>query len=173
MGDASCRRVDELLGPGPDCSPSRAAEEEVFSCAGGESKEDDEFDEMVGALEDVLLDERFVALQDGFAGAHCAEFDDGEENKLVYTELFEQYTDVLEAFLADALRERLGAGFEMERLLRLVRRRGEEELCGDVWDMLLSFTDFNEFKAFMLRTSTSVRATAARRRSTGCSAAAR
>ena len=141
---------------GMDASPEGAAAcgaetEEVFACArGGESKEDDEFDEIVGALEDVLLDDAFVALQSDFAEAHCGAFDDSDENKLVYTELFESYTEGIEAFLADALAARLGPGFAMERLLEVVRRRGEDELAGDVWDLLLSLSDFNEFKALML-----------------------
>ena len=142
---------------GMDAPPDGAAAapgaeaEEVFACArGGESKEDDEFDEIVGALEDVLLDDAFVALQAAFAEAHCGEFDDTDENKLVYTELFESYTEGIEAFLADALAARLGPGFAMERLLEVVRRRGEDELAGDVWDLLLSLSDFNEFKALML-----------------------
>ena len=33
------------------------------------------------------------------AEAHCGEFDDTDENKLVYTELFESYTERIEAFL--------------------------------------------------------------------------
>ena len=78
------------------------------------------------------------------------EFDDTDENKLVYTELFESYTERIEAFLADALAARLGPGFAMERLLEVVRRRGEDELAGDVWDLLLSLSDFNECKALML-----------------------
>merc|ERR1719453_1629215 len=100
--------------------------------------------------EEVLLDDAFVALQAAFAEAHCGEFDDTDENKLVYTELFESYTERIEAFLADALAARLGPGFAMERLLEVVRRRGEDELAGDVWDLLLSLSDFNEFKALML-----------------------
>ena len=39
-----------------------------------------------------MMDEGFNDLVGGFMKKHCGEFDEGEENKLVYMQLFSEYT---------------------------------------------------------------------------------
>jgi The ARF-like 2 binding protein BART len=49
------------------------ADEEVFLEQSG-SSEDNEFDFVVGALEDIVMSDEFNALQKGFFEEHCGEF---------------------------------------------------------------------------------------------------
>jgi The ARF-like 2 binding protein BART len=53
------------------------------------------FDRIVGALQEVLLDEAFSSKQQAFLNEHCSEFEDTEENKLSYTGIFTHYTDMI------------------------------------------------------------------------------
>ena len=46
-------------------------EEEEIICQEGGTPEDAEFDKIVGAIEDILLDEEFSAEQNGFCSRHC------------------------------------------------------------------------------------------------------
>ena len=75
---------------------------------------------------------------------HCHHFETDEENKLVYTTVFEEYTDAIERLIEGELERRI-AGFDMEAFLaELAGRR--EELDGDVFEMLFTLTDFVAFK---------------------------
>ena len=57
----------------------------------GQSAEDNKFDEIVGALEDLLISPEFEEVQSNFGRAHCDVFEESGENKLVYTQIFEEY----------------------------------------------------------------------------------
>ena len=94
-------------------------------------------------------DDAFTDKQQGFLEKHCAVFDEGDDNKLEYTQLHAEYTDLIETALAEAL---AGAGHSMEELQALLETRDEGELVGDVFDMLMSFSDFGAFKEIMLDT---------------------
>ena len=75
---------------------------------------------------------------------HCHHFEPGEENKLVYTTVFEEYTAAIEKLIESEL-DRMITGFDMEAFLaELAGRR--EELDGDVFEMLFTLTDFAAFK---------------------------
>jgi len=63
------------------------------------NKEDDEFDNIVGTLQEIVLDEKFEELQNGFLRKNCEVFEDVEENKMVYLEIFKSYQEKLEDFL--------------------------------------------------------------------------
>ena len=115
------------------------------SCDG----EDIEFDLMVGALEDILFEGQLSNVQKEFCEKHCHIFEDTEENKLEYSEIFRQYTEIVEKALEVEMQARF-PGFVMSKFESLLKGRDEIELCGDVFDILLSLSDFNEFKHYML-----------------------
>mmetsp|Transcript_29403 Transcript_29403/g.65835 ORF Transcript_29403/g.65835 Transcript_29403/m.65835 type:complete len:209 (+) Transcript_29403:78-704(+) len=124
-------------------------DEDDFCFAAGGSTEDQAFDAAVGAIEGVLLDPGFVQLQASFCDVHCDEFDDTDENKLSYTPVFEQYTAAVESYLSKRVGEEI-EGFDLDAFGRLVSARPQEEVTGDVFDLLLSLGDFAEFKDLML-----------------------
>ena len=66
----------------------------------------------MGAIEDVLLDEEFTEMQNDFCRRYCGqsafhahytcdlnvfpdEFDDEDENKIIYTDIFQQFTTLI------------------------------------------------------------------------------
>jgi ADP-ribosylation factor 2-binding protein len=106
------------------------------------------FDAAVGVLEELLVDDAFSGAQEAFARAHCAEFDEGDENKLCYTSLFEEYTTLVEGFIEARLEESM-PGFDMVQFMGQIEER-HEEVAGDVLDVLASLADFDAFKALML-----------------------
>merc|ERR1711879_93458 len=108
------------------------------------STEDAAFDEVVGCIEDIVVGTQFQNLQKTLLEDHCHHFESGEENKLVYTKVFEEYTDAIERLIESELERRV-PGFDMEAFLfELAGRR--EELDGDVFEMLFTLTDFAAFK---------------------------
>ena len=52
------------------------------------------FDHIVGVLESIIMDPEFRSQHEAFCRANCAVFENTEENKLQYTTLFQQYTDL-------------------------------------------------------------------------------
>lgn len=114
----------------------------------GQSAEDNKFDEIVGALEDLLISPEFEEVQSNFGRAHCNVFEESGENKLVYTQIFEEYSNLLE----DAISTHLSAaveGFDMMEFVGMLNAR-KDELNGEVFDMMLTLTEFDSFKELML-----------------------
>jgi len=111
--------------------------------------EEIKFDEAVGALEDILVcDDEFTSIQNGFFDAHCAKFTDDEENRVEYTAVFDDYTTLMEATLERMLSAKV-TDFNMHDFEKQLINR-KEDIAGEIFDLLLSFSDFTEFKAQIL-----------------------
>eukprot|EP00669_Euglena_mutabilis_P006210 TRINITY_DN1907_c0_g1_i1.p1 TRINITY_DN1907_c0_g1~~TRINITY_DN1907_c0_g1_i1.p1 ORF type:complete len:179 (+),score=55.87 TRINITY_DN1907_c0_g1_i1:40-576(+) len=119
----------------------------VFASDAG-SPEDEMFDNVIGKLEELIMDEEFQQKQNKFFAANCHHFSDWEENKLIYSDIHKQYVTEIEAYIEHVLRRGLPA-FDMPQFVALLRSR-EDEVTGDIWDLLISFTDFVTFKELML-----------------------
>mmetsp|Transcript_21588 Transcript_21588/g.37298 ORF Transcript_21588/g.37298 Transcript_21588/m.37298 type:complete len:192 (-) Transcript_21588:61-636(-) len=123
-------------------------DEEVFFEHNNSSPEDEEFDTIVSALEEILQDDGFQALLNSFYQDNCDKFEESKENKLEYTVVFDSYTAVVEKALEDRLSAKI-SGFTMEKLERIVLSK-KDELSGEIFDLLCSLGDFMEFKDTMV-----------------------
>ncbi|OQS05720.1 hypothetical protein THRCLA_02181 [Thraustotheca clavata] len=124
-------------------------EEEMISAdLGGGSHEENKLDEAMGVIQDVLIDPEFVELQNSFCEQHCEYFDDESENKLIYMDLFKEYTNLIENYLETRLKSAID-DFSMDELCSMIQEH-EDEMTGDVIDVLMSCADFDEFKSLML-----------------------
>ncbi len=66
----------------------------------GCNNEDNEFDMIVGTLQEILLDNKFELLQKKFCSENCMHFEATEENKLIYTDIFKRYQDNIESYIS-------------------------------------------------------------------------
>ncbi|XP_070616853.1 ADP-ribosylation factor-like protein 2-binding protein [Erythrolamprus reginae] len=112
------------------------------------SPSDAEFDAIVGYLEDIVMDNDFQLIQRNFMDKYYREFDDTEENKLVYTPIFNEYICLVEKYIEAKLLDRI-PGFNMSSFT-LSLQQHKDEIAGDIFDMLLTFTDFLAFKEMFL-----------------------
>eukprot|EP00916_Digyalum_oweni_P014946 GHVL01024429.1.p2 GENE.GHVL01024429.1~~GHVL01024429.1.p2 ORF type:complete len:220 (-),score=49.82 GHVL01024429.1:1199-1858(-) len=119
---------------------------EITNCA--DSAEDCLFDSTVGALQQIVMDEEFNKLQECFFKENCVHFEDIEENKLIYTSIFNEYSKSIEDHLTKRLQEALGT-FEMTKFTTQMCQR-PEELDGELFDLLTSIADFATFKELMI-----------------------
>ncbi|CAE7311906.1 ARL2BP, partial [Symbiodinium sp. CCMP2456] len=125
-------------------------EDEEFTITGDTSNaEDAAFDSQVGALQEAVLDDSFQDVLNAYCREHCHHFEDTEENKLIYTELFNQYAELIEGHLERQMASAI-PGFSMAAFLEELSRRGEDEIDAAVLDLLISLTDFMSFKQQML-----------------------
>ena len=126
-------------------------EEEVFATntSGGGTSGEDEFEMLVAQLEAVMMDPAFNERVGDFMRAHCAEFDEGEENKLCYMQLFEQYTSMLETYIEAELGALAGPDFDMRAFCATLGSRTDAVASLDL-DTLGAFGDFEAFKGMML-----------------------
>ena len=76
------------------------------------------------------------------------QFEATEENKLVYTSIFKEYTNTIEAHLTQELTKAI-PDFSMERFIALLKDR-KDEIEEPIMDLLLSFSEFESFKEMML-----------------------
>jgi len=138
--------IDEDLVDGEyeDCDEDSGEE---MVAASGESG--DQTAQILAELENMMMEEDFNAKVDTFTMQHCGQFDEGEENKLVYTSLFSEYTKMLEAYIE----ERLGAtlkGFDMQAFCATLSARSDKEELPLALEMLSAYGDFEAFKAMMV-----------------------
>jgi hypothetical protein len=54
------------------------------------NEEDDLFDTTIGALQDIAISDEFQDIMNNFCAENCDIFEDTEENKLEYMELFQK-----------------------------------------------------------------------------------
>ena len=141
-------------------------EAEAFEYHGERSSaEDREFDQYIGALEEVLMDNRFSDVQSQFCEKYCGnlktlsdfqlfmksivdEFEDSDEYKLSYTRIHEEYVEIVEKLLVESMSRKIDA-FDMNRFETLLSER-KDEIGDDILSILLSFDDIEEFKELML-----------------------
>uniref|UniRef100_A0A8C7H516 ADP-ribosylation factor-like protein 2-binding protein n=1 Tax=Oncorhynchus kisutch TaxID=8019 RepID=A0A8C7H516_ONCKI len=112
------------------------------------SDADAAFDAVIGSIEDIIMEDDFQHLQQSFMEKHYLEFDDSEENKLTYTPIFNEYIEMLEKRLEQQLMERIPC-FNMSTFNHLLKQH-KDEVSGDIFDMLLTFTDFMAFKEMFI-----------------------
>ncbi|KAM9302441.1 ADP-ribosylation factor-like protein 2-binding protein [Gastrophryne carolinensis] len=122
-------------------------EEESFTLSVSSPK-DAEFDCVVGHLEDIIMEDEFQILQRNFLEKYYKEFEDTEENKLTYTPIFNEYICLVEKFIEEQLIQRIPA-FSMSTFISSLQSH-RQEMAGDIFDILLTFTDFLAFKEMFL-----------------------
>ena len=76
------------------------------------------------------------------------EFDATEENKLSYTPIFKEYQETIEGYLMTQLANMV-PGFDMEKFSEDLTAR-KDEIDETIMDLLLSFSDFQQFKEMMV-----------------------
>ncbi|XP_068594988.1 LOW QUALITY PROTEIN: ADP-ribosylation factor-like protein 2-binding protein [Brachionichthys hirsutus] len=106
------------------------------------------FDTIIGRIEDIIMEESFQQLQQTFMEKHYLEFEESEENKLSYTIVFNEYVAVVERHLEQQLTERI-LHFNMNTFLAQLMQH-KEKMPEDIFDMLVTFTDFMAFKEMFL-----------------------
>lgn len=106
------------------------------------------FDLIVGHLEDILIDKHFQKLQRDFFDKYCLEFEEIEENKLSYMEIFEEYVCTIERNIEERLKISI-PNFDMETFLNEIQEN-KQYLDGEVFEMLYTLSDFMAFKSLML-----------------------
>lgn len=93
------------------------------------------FDEVIGHIESLVMeDERFQNILNQFLENYYEKFDDAEENKIEYMEIYQLYTCALETFLVNSLNQRMGF-FDMDRFA--------SELEWDSTRATLNMSDFD------------------------------
>ncbi|XP_070536259.1 ADP-ribosylation factor-like protein 2-binding protein [Ptychodera flava] len=133
--------------PGDDEIEEMDFQEEDLATSSS-SISDTKFDITIGHIEDIIMDDEFQELQADFMDKHYEHFEDTEENKFIYTDIFKEYTDLIEKYLEDQLMARM-PGFSMAEFTNQLERR-KNELNGEIFEMLLTFSDFLAFKEMFL-----------------------
>ena len=87
-------------------------------------------------------------MQKTFCTGNCMSFEASDENKLCYTTIFNTYTSTIEAHINTQLGEMID-DFSMERFIALLDTR-KDQIEEQIYDLLLSFSDFESFKEMML-----------------------
>ena len=109
---------------------------------------DTQFDTVVGHIEDIVIDDVFQHMQMSFMDKYYKEFDDDEENKLSYTPIFNEYVNMLEKHIENELTKRM-PNFDMVSFMKQLSSK-KDEISEELFEMLLSFTEFMTFKQLMI-----------------------
>ncbi|XP_052008366.1 ADP-ribosylation factor-like protein 2-binding protein isoform X1 [Xyrauchen texanus] len=140
-------RETNLLGGNENIVETQNLEEEEFAVSKS-SDADAEFDMVIGNIEDIIMEDEFQHLQQSFMEKYYLEFDNSEENKLSYTPIFNEYIKILENHLEQQLMERI-PGFKIDNFTHSLKQHNDD-VSGDILDILLTFTDFMAFKEMFI-----------------------
>lgn len=83
-----------------------------------------------------------------FTNKYCMEFEATEENKLSYTSIFKEYQQTIEGHLMGKMAASI-TDFSMDYFMNELKSR-KDEIDEQIMDLLLSFSDFEQFKEMML-----------------------
>ncbi|XP_015592370.1 ADP-ribosylation factor-like protein 2-binding protein isoform X2 [Cephus cinctus] len=131
-----------------DAFVAMSAEENLMQGISGGSGDDATFDEVIGYIEDLLMEEEFQMTQKNFLEKYWYLFEPVEENKLIYKDIFDEYNQIIESFIESNLKKAI-PHFSMDSLLHQLNEK-RSELDGEVFEILATFTDFLAFKEMFL-----------------------
>ena len=123
--------------------------DETFASHQSTDPETEQFDRTIGLIEDMIMDEDFRAIQQSFLTKYAHEFDpETDENKFIYTDIHREYLTIIEDFIINKIK-RSQPNFDLDRFMKQLESR-QDELEGEIFEFLLTFTDFLAFKEWML-----------------------
>jgi ADP-ribosylation factor 2-binding protein len=67
----------------------------------GHNTDDYKFDFFIEKLQDIVIEEEFENMQEQFFSKYCNEFEDRDEIKLIYTEIFKKYNNISVCFIEE------------------------------------------------------------------------
>ena len=94
---------------------------------------------------------------------NCIHFENTEENKLIYMDIFKKYKEVIENYIEENLKDMI-ADFNMDDYAALLPDR-KEEIDEQLLELVTSFSDFTIFKELMISYRKMVIATTPKHRS--------
>lgn len=107
------------------------------------------FDQVIGALEEIITSDEFSDSQQEFLDENCDGFDEtSDENKLEYTQTFKKYEELGETLLIKGLKSKLGSEFDFSKFKSELDKNKSEDLY-EITEMLDCFCDFMSFKQLM------------------------
>nr|CAB3222885.1 ADP-ribosylation factor-like protein 2-binding protein [Phallusia mammillata] len=112
------------------------------------SEESRRFDDIIGTIEEIIMSDTFQEIQHGFMEKYYLEFEDTEENKFIYTDIFQEYSSIIEKYLESELKQRI-PWFSMSKFSSSLNSH-KDEITEDIFEMFLTFTDFLAFKEMFL-----------------------
>jgi ADP-ribosylation factor 2-binding protein len=123
--------------------------DETFASHKSADPETEQFDRTIGLIEDLMMDDEFRSIQQSFLTKYAHEFDpELDENKLIYTDIHKEYLTIIEDFVLNKIK-RSQPDFNLEIFMKQLETR-QDELEGEIFELLLTFTDFLAFKEWML-----------------------
>jgi ADP-ribosylation factor 2-binding protein len=123
--------------------------DETFASHKSIDPETDKFDRTIGLIEDSIMDEEFRSIQQTFLIKYAHEFDPKlDENKLIYTDIHREYLTIIENFILNKIKC-TQPDFNLNLFIKQLESR-QNELEGEIFEFLLSFTDFLIFKQWMI-----------------------
>ena len=109
----------------------------------------EKFDQTIGLIEDLIMDDEFRLVQQEFLDQFAKEFDPKvDENKFIYTDIHQQYLKIIEDFILNRIKKSQ-KDFHLETFMKQLESH-QDEFDSEIFEILLTFTDFLAFKQWML-----------------------
>ena len=107
------------------------------------------FDRTIGLIEDLIMDDEFRTIQQEFLDKYAKEFDPKvDENKFIYTDIHREYLKIIEDFILNKIKQ-TQKDFSLDAFMKQLESH-PDEFEGEIFEILLTFTDFLAFKQWML-----------------------
>jgi ADP-ribosylation factor 2-binding protein len=112
--------------------------------------------EILDEVAAAMFDDEFSGTFEKFAEEHCGEFTDDEENKLIYTEIYNKFTELFEEKLAALVEARGSTSEAFAALAREARDEGAED-ASDSLAFILALAEYEVFVGIMREKAKDIR----------------
>ena len=106
------------------------------------------FDLFAEALQEIVIEDSFEKKQNDFCEKYYKVFEEKDENKLEYTNIFNEYTKTMEEFLEKELGKRVKE-YKVDEFYKLLESK-KFKIDEQLLDTLLDLSEFTSFKQMML-----------------------
>ncbi|CAF2047029.1 unnamed protein product [Rotaria magnacalcarata] len=123
--------------------------DETFVSHKSQDPEVEKFDRTIGLIEDMIMDEEFRSIQETFLIKYAHAFDpELDENKLIYTDIHKEYLIIFENFIINKIKHSQ-SDFNLDQFVKQLEAH-QNEVEEEIFEFLLTLTDFLTFKQWML-----------------------
>lgn len=98
-------------------------------------------------LQDIIIEDEFAEIRETFFEKYSDVFEDKEENKLEYMDIYKEYVQIIEGYLVSRLNKLMG--FDYQDIIKDILKY-KDSFNEEILELLSSFSDYSVFKEMIL-----------------------
>ena len=98
-------------------------------------------------IQDIIIEDEFAEIRETFFEKYSQVFEDKEENKLEYMDIYKEYVQIIEGYMVSRLNKLMG--FDYQEIIKDILKY-KDSFNEEILELLSSFSDYSVFKEMIL-----------------------